>query len=255
LNSLSTNSTLSITNLNNTSTTLLTYINNLTNPSTLTTSNLNVSRTSTLNGSTTCISSLNVSGITTLSNNTTLVSSLNLSGITTFNNYTIINGNNQLEPKLLLSGQEYLVPYQTSTDGIALLLGANRISSRLLFIADSAKLIQNTTNPIMSLSPTGRIDCTSTDSSVRLPAVFNGALFTNGTHNITCISSLNISGFTTLSNNTTINSSLYVSGTTILNNTTTCTSSLNVSGTTTLINFVGIGNNGPFNSNSIFVFS
>jgi hypothetical protein len=149
---------------------------------------------------------LNVSGVTTLSNNATLVSSLNVSGITTFNNYTIINGNNQIEPKNLLSGQEYLVPYQTSIDGIALSLGANRIHSRLLFIADSTKLIQNTTNPITSLSPTGHIDCTSTDSTVRLPAVFNGALFTNGARNITCISSLNISGFTTLSNNTTINS-------------------------------------------------
>jgi hypothetical protein len=72
----------------------------------------------------------------------------------------------------------------------------------------------STTNPITSISPTGHIDCTSTDSTVRLPAVFNGALFTNGTRNITCISSLNISGFTTLSNDTTINSSLYVSGTT-----------------------------------------
>jgi hypothetical protein len=56
---------------------------------------------------------------------------------------------------------------------------------------------------------------------VRLPAAFNGALFTNGTYNITCISSLNISGFTTLSNITTINSSLNVSGKTTLNNFTT----------------------------------
>ena len=111
LNSISTFSKLNIDNLNATSTTLLTYINNLTNPSTLTTNNLNVS------------------GTTKLNNSTTLISSLNVSGITTLNNYTIINGNNQLEPKILLSGQEYLIPAQTSTDGVALLLGANRLNT------------------------------------------------------------------------------------------------------------------------------
>ncbi len=60
-------------NLNATSTSLLTYIDNLTNPSTLNVNNSNVSETSKLNGSTTLMSSLNVSGNTTLSNNTTLI--------------------------------------------------------------------------------------------------------------------------------------------------------------------------------------
>jgi hypothetical protein len=50
--------TLSITNLNATSTTLLTYVNHLTYPSTLTTNNLNVSGTTKLNGSSTLISSM-----------------------------------------------------------------------------------------------------------------------------------------------------------------------------------------------------
>ncbi len=124
-------------------------------------------------------------------NNTTIINnSLNVSGITTLSNKikTIINGTKQLDPKILLSGQEYLVPFTTSTDGVALLLGANRINTRLLFIADSTKLIQNATNPIVSINPTGRFDCTSTDSTTRLPAVFNGALYTNGTYDITCIS-------------------------------------------------------------------
>ena len=61
-----------------------------------------------------------------------------------------------------------------------------------------------------------------------------------------------MSGLTILNNITTCTSSLNVSGLTILNNAITCRSSLNVSGTTTLINFVGIGNNGPFNSYGIF---
>ena len=54
--------------------------------------------------------------------------------MTTLNNYTIINGNTQLQPKLLLSGQEYLIAAQTSTDGFALLLGLDRLNSRCLFI-------------------------------------------------------------------------------------------------------------------------
>ena len=104
---------------------------------------------------------------------------MNVSGITTLNNKTLINGTTQLEPKILLSGQEYLTAATTSTDGVALVLGANRVNSRVLFIADSAKLTQNTTNSVVSINPTGRFDCTSTDGSLRLPAVFNGAIYTN----------------------------------------------------------------------------
>jgi hypothetical protein len=157
-------------------------------------SSLNVSGVTTLNNATSCISSFNVS---TLNNATSCISSLNVSGVTTLNDYTIINGNTQLQPKLLLSGQEYLIPAQTSIEGVALLLGLNRLNSRCLFIGDSVNLTQNATNSIISLNPTGRFDCTSTDGSLRLPAVFNGAIFTNATCNTTCISSLNVSGLTT----------------------------------------------------------
>jgi hypothetical protein len=76
----------------------------------------------------TVLSPLNVSGFTTL-NNTTCISSLNVSGITTPNNYTIMNSEAQLQPKLLLSGQEYLMSFQTSTDGVALLLGSVQTDS------------------------------------------------------------------------------------------------------------------------------
>ena len=86
------------------------------------------------NGNTQIRGSLFISGTTTLNNNTiiysslyailnnniTCGSSLNVSGVTTLLNKTIINGTTQLEPKILLSGQEYLVPSTTSTDGIAL---------------------------------------------------------------------------------------------------------------------------------------
>ena len=116
-----------------------------------------------------------------------------------------------------------MIPSQTSTDGVVLLLGINRLNSRCLFIGDSAKLTQNVTNSVIALNPTGRFDCTSTDGAARLPAVFNGAIFTDATYNTTLISSLNVSGVTTLSNAT------------------TCMSSLNVSGVTVFSNWVGIG--------------
>ena len=193
-------------------------------------SSLNVSGNSNLNN-------LNVSGTTRLNNNTTCISSLNVSGITTFNNYTIMNGDNQIEPKILLSGQEYQVAYQTSTDGVALLLGINRVNSRVLFIGDSTKLAQNATNPIIALQPNlGRFDCISTDSTTRLPASFNGAINTDGTFNVSLRSTLYVSGTTILNNITTINSSLNVMGAARLNNITTINSSLNVSGPTTLNN-------------------
>ncbi len=70
-----------------------------------------------------------------------------------------------------------MVAAQTSTDGVALVLGLNRLNSRCLFIGDSANWTQNATNSITSLNPTGRFDCTSTDGSSRLPAVLDGAIF------------------------------------------------------------------------------
>ena len=107
---------------------------------------------------------MNVAGTTRLNNATTCIPSLNVSGVTTLNNYTIINGYTQLQPKLLLSGQEYLIPAQTATDGVALLFGLNRLNSRCssLFIGGSANSTQNSTNSVISLNPTGRFDCTST---------------------------------------------------------------------------------------------
>ena len=78
-----------IDNLKATSTTLLTYISNLTNPSTLNTNNLNVSGTARFHNVTTINSSLNVSGITTL-NNVNIQGNLDVKGTTTIID-TVIN--------------------------------------------------------------------------------------------------------------------------------------------------------------------
>jgi hypothetical protein len=93
-----------------------------------------------------------------IESSTTCRSSLNVSGVTILNNFTIINGNTQLQSKISISGQEYLVAAQTDeTHGIALLLGINLLNARALFIWDSAKLRQNATNSVIALNPSGGI--------------------------------------------------------------------------------------------------
>ena len=74
LNSLSTTSMLAITNLNNTTTSLLGYINGYTSFSNLNTIHLYVSGSTTFNNNVSIISSLNISGFALLNNNTTLLS-------------------------------------------------------------------------------------------------------------------------------------------------------------------------------------
>ncbi len=58
----------------------------------------------------------------------------------TLKEYGTINGHTQLQPKISLSGQEYLVAAQTATDGVALLLGLIRSNTHCLFMSESAKL-------------------------------------------------------------------------------------------------------------------
>lgn len=71
---------------------------------------------------------LNVSGATKLNHAITCFSSLNVSGITALNNKTLINGFTPLELKILLSGQDCLIPFQTSTDALEETIGFLRAS-------------------------------------------------------------------------------------------------------------------------------
>jgi hypothetical protein len=61
----------------------------------------------------------------------------------------------QNKARIVFSGQEFLAAANSSTDGVALLLGVNRSNNRQLFVADSANLAQNTTNRIISINPSG----------------------------------------------------------------------------------------------------
>ena len=54
-------------------------------------------------------------------------------------------------------------------------MGVNRVGNRQLWIADSATLIQNTTNQVLRLM-TGGIDCIATDGLTRLSMGINGAI-------------------------------------------------------------------------------
>jgi hypothetical protein len=80
----------------------------------------------------------------------------------------------QLQPRLILSGQEFYIPFDgglqnSSAQGIAFLCGVNRAGNRQLWIGDSANLTQNGTNPVLRLTSAGYIDCIATNGITSLP--------------------------------------------------------------------------------------
>jgi hypothetical protein len=64
-----------------------------------------------------------------------------------------VSDTTQLAPRIGLTGQEFLAAANTSTDGIAMLLGVNRTGNRQLWIGDTASLAQNSTNKVVRISP------------------------------------------------------------------------------------------------------
>jgi hypothetical protein len=59
----------------------------------------------------------------------------------------------QVKARIALTGQEFLQASNTSSDGIAFLLGANRTSNRQLWIGDTSTLTQNATNKVIRIFP------------------------------------------------------------------------------------------------------
>ena len=102
LTNLSTNSTLSLNNLNSTSTSILGYINSLSNNSTLSITNLNATSTTLLglvNGHTTSITNLNATSTTLLglvNGHTTAISNLNATSTTILGNLNSLSTNSIL---------------------------------------------------------------------------------------------------------------------------------------------------------------
>ena len=78
-----------------------------------------------------------------------------------------INDTTQLKARVIFSGQEFFQAGNTSTEGVALLLGANRTSNRQLWIADSTGLTQNNTNKAIAIRPNlTDISAVNTDSTI-----------------------------------------------------------------------------------------
>jgi hypothetical protein len=72
----------------------------------------------------------------------------------------------QAKARLTLTGQEFFAASNTSTDGIAVLLGVNRTGDRQLWLADSTQLAQNTTNGVLRFRPSsGDISAISTNAT------------------------------------------------------------------------------------------
>ena len=114
----------------------------------------------------------------------------------------------QLQPRLILSGQEFYTNTAIQSGGIALLCGVNRSGNRQLWITDSTTLTQNTTSPVLRIFTQG-IDCVATNGTSVLPISFgnSGATTTiNG-------SSISLSG-----GNVNINNALTVGSSVNINN-------------------------------------
>jgi len=95
-----------------------------------------------------------------------------------------IYSSTQNSARVALTGTEFYQGTNTSTDGIAQVLGVNRSGNRQLFIADTALLTQNTTNPMIkiAISSTPTISAIATDNSTSLNLGLgtNLTLYANG---------------------------------------------------------------------------
>lgn len=96
-------------------------------------------------------------------------------GTTNPNSVLELSTSVQNRARVILSGQEFYQAGNTSTSGVALLSGVNRTGNRQLWVADSANLTQNTTNPVIRINPITSttlyiptIDAMATDGLTRL---------------------------------------------------------------------------------------
>ena len=220
--------TTSINNINATSTTLFTNLNNLSTNSILSINNLNATSTTLLgylNTNNTAISNLNSTSTTILAlvnGHTTTINNINTTSTTIFNNLNALSTNSTLTINNLNATSTTIFNNLNALSTNST-LSINNINATSTTIFNNLNALS--TNSTLSIN---NLNATST-------TIFNKTNFSNLiiSGSSTFLSSLNVSGFTTLNNMSTILSSLNVSGFTTFNNNSTVSSSLNVSGNTT----------------------
>jgi hypothetical protein len=86
-----------------------------------------------------------------------------------------LNDSTQLKARLALTGQEFFQASNTSTDGVALLLGLNRTGNRQLWIADTTAMTQNSTNMVVRVRPSlGDISALFTNGAIAPMSINRG---------------------------------------------------------------------------------
>ncbi|HEY0141698.1 MAG TPA: tail fiber domain-containing protein [Thermoanaerobaculia bacterium] len=91
-----------------------------------------------------------------------------------------VSDSTQNKARLMFTGQEFFQAANTSTDGIAFILGTNRTSNRQLWIGDSATLALNSTNRVIRILPSlngsqSDISAISTDASTPKTLTINSS--------------------------------------------------------------------------------
>ncbi|MFP5245371.1 MAG: hypothetical protein ACLGH0_01665, partial [Thermoanaerobaculia bacterium] len=87
-----------------------------------------------------------------------------------------VSDSTQVKARIALTGQEYFQASNTSTDGVAILLGTNRTGNRQIWFADTASLTQNSTNKVIRIAPNSSdISVRSTDNTVNYPLLLQSA--------------------------------------------------------------------------------
>lgn len=86
-----------------------------------------------------------------------------------------ISDSTQNKARLAFTGQEFFQASNTSTEGVALLLGVNRTSNRQLWLADTANLTQNSTNRVLRLAVSGDLSALGTDGTTTKSLTLNQA--------------------------------------------------------------------------------